>query len=650
MYERLLDHIRLPAEITRFEREYLERTNRVALTFFVLHLPLFVLVAWANDTGPGLALILTALGLSGPLLAIRALQNPRHVSIVFGIAAMFLGALLVHFGRGLWTIEMHFYFFVGIALCAVFANPEVIIAAALTVTVHHAVLWLLLPESVFNYDAPLSSVAVHAAFVVVESMAACFVARRFFDNVIGLERIVTERTRSLDAKNHDMQLVFDHVEQGFLTASLDGTLSTEHSRAIGRWIGAPVPGQRIWDYFAAADPTFATWLELGWEALVEAILPFDLLLAQLPGRFTIGERTYEVQYQPIEIDGTPQKLLVIVTDGSERLARERSDTIQRETIAVFQRITSDRSGFLEFFEETTARVRDLVDPAATDPLEMARGIHTIKGNAALFGVTSVVAACDAAESRCADTGEPPGLEDREVVASAWRAASTRILTFLGERDDGVVEVEEGEFVDLLRAIADGCPRDEIADRIADWRNEPTRRRLVRFGDQAQALACRLGIPPIEVVVTDNQVRLPRESLAPFWAALVHVVRNAVDHGLVSRSGGPRRLDLSTRRADGRVVVSIHDNGPGIDWDGLRRKTVLQGLPADSRDDLLRAMFRDGVTTRATATEVSGRGIGLAAVRQVCTALGAEIVVLSDPMAGTRFDFLLPAELSAVRAA
>ena len=108
---RLLDLIRLPPEISRFERSYLQRVNRVALVFFALHVPVFALVAWANHTGPALAALLTSIVVLGPAAGEYTLTNPRSVSMIHGVSAMFMGGLLVHFGQGPVQIEMHFYFF-----------------------------------------------------------------------------------------------------------------------------------------------------------------------------------------------------------------------------------------------------------------------------------------------------------------------------------------------------------------------------------------------------------------------------------------------------------------------------------------------------------------------------------------------------------
>ena len=147
--------------------------------------------------------------------------------------------------------------FVLIALLAVFANPLAIVTAAVTVALHHLTLYFLLPRSVFNYDASIWAVVVHVAFVVLESIAACFVARSFFDNVIGLEKIIQNRTDALSDRNRDMRLVLDNVGQGFLTIAPDGVVSAERSAIAAKWVGDYVPGKTLWDHLGQLDPAGA---------------------------------------------------------------------------------------------------------------------------------------------------------------------------------------------------------------------------------------------------------------------------------------------------------------------------------------------------------------------------------------------------------
>src|SRR6185295_15090654 len=178
------------------------------------------------------ALLLTCVVMIGPSIAYRVIRHPRALSVVYGITAMLMGGVLVHFGQGPVQIEMHFYFFALLAMCCLFANPMVNIAAAVTVALHHLAAWLLVPSSVFNYEAQWWVVLVHAGFVVLETLAACYISREFFDNVIGLEKIVEARTATIREKQRDMRLILDNVETGLVTVDLDGRLSSECSQVV----------------------------------------------------------------------------------------------------------------------------------------------------------------------------------------------------------------------------------------------------------------------------------------------------------------------------------------------------------------------------------------------------------------------------------
>ena len=647
--ERVVRYIVLPPEITRFERDHLTRMNRIALWFFVFHVPVFGAVAFANGSGVGAAVLLTTMGIAGPAIAMKVLDRPRAVSLLFGVAAMYMGALLVHFGRGLWTIEMHFYFFVALALLAVFANPAVILVAAATVTLHHLALWFIAPASVFNYDAPVSSVLVHALFVVVESVAACFVARSFFDNVIGLESIVAERTRALDQKNHDMRLVFDNVNQGFLTVTLDGRLNDERSAVVDSWLGAPEAGQTLWAFLGRTNSDFGCWVELGWAQLMDRLLPAEVALAQLPQRLTAGGRELEVSWQPLSDEGALSRVLLVISDVTDSRKRERADIAQRETLDVFERLLRDRAGFLEFFAEARFQAGRLAaSPCALSQVELRRTIHTIKGTSAQFGVASVALACDRVEGEIAENSNEVTETHRQAVVSAWGESSARILKFL-DGDRKVIELDEVDYLAIMHAINEGAPRLDVLRMIQSWKHEPVRKQLERFSDQARSLARRLGKGEIEVDIEHHHLRLPREELAPLFGAMVHLVRNAVDHGLRPPAPGaaPGRLTFSCAVRGDQLVLAVKDDGTGVAWEEVRRIARTKGLPAESKADLEEALFVDGLTTSQVVSDVSGRGAGMGAVQGATAALGGTVTVSSEEGRGTCVSIALP--LSSLRA-
>jgi two-component system chemotaxis sensor kinase CheA len=649
---RLLSYIVLPPQISNFESGYLQRINRVALAFFLWHLPVFALIAYVNETGVALTLALTAITLAGPVLATRALRSPRALSLVYGFTAMCMGGILVHIGQGPVQIEMHFYFFSVLAMLALFGNPMVIIVAAATVSVHHLVLWYLLPSSVFNYDAPIWVVLVHATFVVLETVATCYIARNFFDNVIGLEKKVAERTAEIRKRNRDMKLVLDNVRLGFLTFDREGALSPEHSAIVDEWFGTYAEGERFWNLLARANETTATWFELGWAEVREGFMPLEVTLDQLPKSAVSGQQHFRMDYNPIKDEtGELESLLIVISDVTAEVESNRAEAQRREILGVFERVLKDRTGFLEFYEEADRLVTSACGALASDLPLAKREIHTLKGNSGVFGLGSIAERCHAAEDRIAEGDLEGAQSELEALNEQWREFRTTVERLLGNHEQDTITMSGTEYDELLEEVVSGSDRVAIARRLAHLRLEPTEVRLNRLAEQAKALAERLEKGALEVEVGSHNLRVARERFSRFWNSLTHVVRNSIDHGLEApsqrREAGKSEtghLALHTFEEGDEFVVEVRDDGRGIDWNAVRERAVALGVPIESDSDLAEALFVDGVSTKDEASEISGRGIGMNAVKCECESLGGRIEIRTEPGRGTTIQFRFPASI------
>lgn len=647
---RLLDYLVLPREITTFEAKYLRRMNRIALGLMWVHPPVFAVVAWLAGTSIPLAIVLSLVAVAGPTLAFTAFARtrPRVVSTTYALAGTLLGGILVYVGQGPMQIEMHFYFFVMLALLICFANPQVILVAAGMTAAHHLVLWIVVPHDVFNYDAAGSTVAVHAAFLVIEAAAACMVARSFFDSVIRMERTVIKRTVDLDAKNRDLTLILDNVAQGLVTVRLDGRLGTERSRVLGRWFGEAAADTRLWSYLAAHDPNLEAWMELGFTTLCDDILPIDLALAQLPSRLTRAGQHFRVEYQPI---GTPATaLLVVVSDITDELARQRAEGAQRELIAVIEHAYRDRSGFLAFVREADELVAATAHPKDEPLADLQRRLHTLKGNAALFGVFSVSEVCHELEDRIAIDFTGLDAAARGKLTEVWRVFYDRIERLLGISKRRTILVDWAEYQAVLAKLEE--PEPPWASPLRRWGQDTARAHLERFGDQARLLAVRLGKAELDVEVCDHDVRLEGDRYASVWSALAHSVRNAVDHGIEPAdvrvaAGKPERGRLVFRAelVGDELCIEVSDDGAGIDWVRVAERARERGLPASTRRELEEAVFASGLSTAAEVSETSGRGVGMDALRAACTALGGRVELRSEPGRGTTVRCCVPADRS-----
>jgi two-component system chemotaxis sensor kinase CheA len=453
----------------------------------------------------------------------------------------------------------------------------------------------------------------------------------------------------LDERNRDMRLVLDNVSQGLLTVDQRGIISPERSAVLDVWFGPATSDTTLWDYLGRNDEQAGGMFQCVWEELVEGVMPFEVAFGLLPAKMTANGRQYELRSTPLgdwTEQGAPARgMLIMISDVTARLSAERAEGEQREIAGAFERIMSDRNSFAEFFRET----HDLVDRVCGDgrpPLPTTRRLlHTLKGNAAVFGLTRFASLCHAVEERMLDSGADVSGADREELVTNWRRLAARLRAVIGERAEVKLDVDDEDYDDVLRALLDGQSRSDVARRIAAWRLERVDTRLGRFADQARDLASRLGKGTIDVVVEAARLRLSRDVLGPFWATLTHVVRNAVDHGVEypevrARAGKtPRaRLVLSARRSGDEVALEVSDDGAGVDWEAVAARARELGLPSSGRRDWTAALFHDGLSTKKGVTEVSGRGIGLGAARTECEKLGGTVTVMSELGHGTTFRF------------
>jgi two-component system chemotaxis sensor kinase CheA len=194
---------------------------------------------------------------------------------------------------------------------------------------------------------------------------------------------------------------------------------------------------------------------------------------------------------------------------------------------------------------------------------------------------------------------------------------------------------------------------DLHDKVMTVRMTPLATVTDRLPRAARDVARKVG-KQVEVEVKGAEIELDRAILEELSDPLLHVVRNAVDHGiepphlrLLAGKPATGRLSLTARRDRDRVIVEIADDGRGMDPAKLRAAAVARGaLGAEQaaalgeREALLLACL-PGVSTADAVTDVSGRGVGLDAVKRSVEAVGGTIELESVPGAGSRVTFRLP---------
>ena len=167
---------------------------------------------------------------------------------------------------------------------------------------------------------------------------------------------------------------------------------------------------------------------------------------------------------------------------------------------------------------------------------------------------------------------------------------------------------------------------------------------------------------VELVMEGEKTELDKSILDVIGEPLIHLIRNAVDHGIEppvirERTGKPAtgKVTLHAHHESNQIVIQVADDGKGLDPDLLRKKAVQKGIKTAEEtarmndDEALDMIFLSGFSTAEIVTDISGRGYGMDIVRTTVESLKGKILVSSVPGEGTTFTLRLPLTLAIIRA-
>jgi two-component system, chemotaxis family, sensor kinase CheA len=202
--------------------------------------------------------------------------------------------------------------------------------------------------------------------------------------------------------------------------------------------------------------------------------------------------------------------------------------------------------------------------------------------------------------------------------------------------------------------------DDLQNAVLGMRMQPVGRLFQRFPRIVRDLARQLG-KEIELIQEGEDTDLDRSLVEALADPLIHLLRNAVDHGLEDpagrdRAGKPRKgkVKLSASQRGERIVISVSDDGRGMDPEVLRRKAIEKGVidatqaARLSEVECYELIFRPGFSTAAQISDISGRGVGMDVVKTRVAELGGTLQVHSRLGHGSTLELTVPLTLAILR--
>ena len=487
-----------------------------------------------------------------------------------------------------------------------------------------------------------------------------------------LEETVALRTQSI-------RNLLNNAGQGFLSFGLDLRIHDEYSTECNRIFAKDIHGFKFSRLLFPNDEDQISFLE----ALLSKILKTqdeslrEIYLPLLPPEVMIGNKFISIDYKIIYQSNKSENFcMAILTDITDHRSLESLIEQERNLLKMVVEVVVNFNDFIlnvrDFQNFCEVRLQEIINSNKTLEnivTEIYRHVHTFKGNFSQLGLISVIENLHDLESQIVNFKKNIGnknLQDvKEFFAGflifSWLEKDMAGLhDILGEdffsQEDELV-ISKHKLLEIEKKITTLLSPSEckmLIPELRKLRHRPLDTLLKSYPEYVANLAERLEKLIYPVVMNTEIILVNPDLYHDFTNSLVHVFRNAVDHGLEAPD---ERLDkgkdeygnivVSLTSKEKQIILSIKDDGRGIDAGIIRSKAVESGIRTVEEverltdDEAVQLIFADGFSTKEDVDELSGRGVGLAAVLDELTKLGGFLRVKTEINKGTEFSFSLP---------
>jgi two-component system chemotaxis sensor kinase CheA len=541
-----------------------------------------------------------------------------------------------------------------------------------------------------------------------------------------LERKVAERTRELADAKQEVSDILDNMRQAIFTLDARGAINGEFSAHTRELFGnVPIAGEPVMDVLQITEQrdaeTFSRmrfWLsnivgtdELQW-FLSEGEPPRALEYMRPGSDGATERRALELEYAPIMKSGAVHKVMVIAKDVTKvhelqaEVARKESEhEANLERIAelvdldpeLFETFLAESVAILEQCDEAVSTLeRAPADRAGVDAL--FRYMHTLKGNARIFKITTVQNAAHAVEEQIEElrsgqrdvTPEAASdlrsrvallrglLRDLERLGRKVLRGSAEVSEDAGKRRTTVARVAETRILEVRKAYKElsrvlvsaekSMPgdvarlHDALGRVVQALTVVPTGDLFGRMRKMVLDLAGELEKRLEDLTTSGDEIEVDAKVLDKMKDVLLHALRNAVDHGIETpaerRAAGKSekgqiQVKCAWEQGAGgnrkNLVFEISDDGAGIDVERVKAKAYEDRLFSEQQlgtlapAEVMQILFRPGFSLARRITTISGRGVGLDVIAATMKELRGEARLTSERGRGTTLSLKIPAD-------
>lgn len=480
-----------------------------------------------------------------------------------------------------------------------------------------------------------------------------------------LEIKVSERTAELAQKNNDIQAMLSNMPQGLFTILPGGEIHPEYSAYLEEIFETKdIAGRNIGDLLfknsKLGSDTLGSIDAAMFAILGEDEMSFDfnepLLINEYETEIGGTSKILSLDWNPIVDNDIVVKLMISVRDVTQLRQMEFEAREQKRQLEIIgQLLNLSAKKYLGFEESAAAYIEanrqaiELNEKRDDEIVSLLfRNMHTIKGNCRTYGFKHLSNIVHEVESAYTSLKNDPGehwdreklLDDLDLVEKGIREYATVYRKVLGRDDESNQARHDGFWMpnavmEKIQNLTEARDLDNLLPFVSKINSYTLENALGDVIASLPSIAVQLGKKAPAVHVNAQGILVKSAVLELLNDVFAHILRNSVDHGIEMPDDRIRAdkdargtITINAQIKGQQLHMTVEDDGQGINLKSLFEKGVQKNYwPLDAKLnnlEIAQTIFKSGISTKSAVTEISGRGVGMDAVKQFLKARGGNV--------------------------
>ncbi len=485
-------------------------------------------------------------------------------------------------------------------------------------------------------------------------------------------RKLSHLNKTIQESKNKISVLLDNAGQGFLTFDTNFIVDDEYSKECIKILGNDIVSKDITDLlFRDTDKKEFFKSTLTFLLQEKNEIKRKSIISLLPQIIILNRKAIRIEYKVIE----ESYFMLILTNITSQKKLENKVKKEQETLKMIVAIVSEPEMFFDVkndysnFINSYAKLIDMNKTPLHNISSIYRTIHTFKGTFSQLYIQNIVAFLHQLESKISHlqslttstNKELLELLDKSDFHKSLDSSFNIIKEVLGDEfleSDNFIKIDYLDIIDLQEKIQKVLGKlkettPECYDLLCQVQNLSSTKLislLHPYIASTKQLAQRLEKEIYDFEIIGDSNFALQDQYKPFIKSLIHVFRNCVDHGIEKPEVRVEKnkdelgtIACNFKLEDDHLYISISDDGTGIDLEKLKLKLEEKGVDISNLSDneIYQFIFDDNFTTRETLSEISGRGVGMSALKSEVDKLGGVININSQKDIGTTFEIVVP---------